>query len=97
MALLVIAAVMYPSFARFAHTFEHHEHDICNEKYDTHFHEANEDCAFETIKLTLQYFYEFQNLETLSLSENHKIITSFYHSIPNNQKLQNTLRGPPIS
>ena len=82
---------------KLTHVFDHHKHNVCTEKHNTHFHEFDVDCEFYKFKITSQYCHQFQNVSFYTFQKNYKIVNSKYDFISCLQQLQISLRGPPIT
>ena len=93
---VLILALLTPSFAKLHHVFENHKHEVCLDYTKTHMHEFDVDCEFYKFKLNKQFNAEFQNFELVSGFDNFKISTSQYNSVNKYQRLQFSLRGPPV-
>jgi hypothetical protein len=90
-----VVAILVPTLVKSYHGFEDHKHEVCNEKYSTHFHELNLDCEFYKFKVNTNYY---QGIETLLFASNLKITeqnTSYYFFLSTHQQDNFYLRGPP--
>jgi hypothetical protein len=94
-AIVLVLAVLLPSVVKLTHVFNHHKHEVCNEKFDTHFHQSDLECDFYKFKLTTQYYFKNNLIQMVSIETNFKITDSQYEFASNYQKLQTALRGPP--
>lgn len=53
---LLIGLLIFPSSVEFAHIFVSHQHEVCNNYSDSHFHEKNVDCElFSFQKVSFSY------------------------------------------
>ena len=95
LAIMLVLVVLFPSVVKLTHAFNHHNHEVCNEKFDTHFHQSDLECDFYKFKLTTQYFFNSKAIQFVSIECNFKITDSQYAFVSDFQKLQTTLRGPP--
>lgn len=93
--IVLIIALLVPSFVKFAHIFENHKHEVCENPQKSHYHEFDVDCEFYKFKLNPQTTTIFDDFVTLDIEENYKLITSLYHFINDYQRLSFSLRGPP--
>ena len=93
--VLLIVALLVPSFVKLAHAFETHIHEVCKTPQKSHYHELDLDCEFYKFKLSHTFNF---NPETYSFSTISHIfqVDDFYKSVYKNLRIQQTsLRGPP--
>lgn len=97
LAFTLALTVLLPSVLKLSHTFNHHEHEVCDSdnQHDTHFHELDLECEFYKFKLTKTHFFELVKSETLTPKTPSKLASSYYISFNNHQQLTRFLRGPP--
>ncbi|MGS2726091.1 hypothetical protein ACU8DI_05740 [Psychroserpens sp. BH13MA-6] len=97
-AFVILAlTLLLPSVVKFSHVFSHHDHVVCLEKNQTHFHNLDLDCEFYKFKLQQQTTFPPVNYE-LSLAENnHKDLNPYYAFLSDYQSLHFSLRGPPYN
>lgn len=95
LALLLVVAVTVPSVIKLAHVFEEHEHQICTGEKQTHIHEIDIECEFYKFKLNNSYAFNCNEVEFISVENNHKTTDSQYQFIIDFQHLPFSLRGPP--
>ncbi len=95
MALLLLIAVIIPTIVKFAHILEDHQHTVCTNKTSTHIHSVDLDCEFYKFKLNTSISMDFNYIDFLSVTNNHKIVTSEYQFASDFQRLPFLLRGPP--
>ena len=93
--IVLVIALLVPSFVKFSHIFEDHKHEVCKTPQKSHYHEFDVDCEFYKFKLNPQVTTTFDNFVVLKLEENFKSIASQYHFISDYQHLSFSLRGPP--
>ncbi len=93
--IVLVIALVVPSFVKLAHIFENHKHEVCEAPQKSHFHEFDVDCEFYKFKLNPQTTTIFNDFVALSLEENFKLISSQYQFISDYQRLSFSLRGPP--
>ncbi|TCK69200.1 hypothetical protein DFQ05_0720 [Winogradskyella wandonensis] len=96
-AVLLVMAILAPSMVKFAHGFQNHEHEVCYGKSKSHLHEIDIDCDFYKFKLNNQYVHKLKQIDVLELEHHLEDITSQYHFVSDYQRLQLSLRGPPLS
>jgi cell division protein FtsL len=93
--VILIIALLVPSFVKLAHAFETHKHEICKTPQKSHYHELNLDCDFYKFKLSNAYYSQHYSLELIAKSP-FNLVSKRYNSAYSNLQLQQTsLRGPP--
>jgi hypothetical protein len=93
--VILIIALLVPSFVKLAHTFETHKHEICKTPQKSHYHELNLDCDFYKFKLSNALYIQHYDIEITSKSQ-LILVSNLYTSAYSNLHLQQTsLRGPP--
>lgn len=93
--LILITALLVPSFVKLAHAFETHKHEICKTPQKNHYHELNLDCEFYKFKLNTTFNFQptEYNFTVLNQSvEEDNFYKSFFHNL---HIAQTSLRGPP--
>lgn len=93
--IVLVITLLVPSFIKFAHVFENHKHEVCENPQKSHYHEFDVDCEFYKFKLNPQVVSTFTDFIVLDIQENFNLITSQYHFISDYQGLSYSLRGPP--
>lgn len=94
-AAIFSLAVLFPSAIKFAHTFENHKHEVC-EDVTTHLHQKQLDCSICDFHFSIYNFtplqlaeitvlQSFQKTESVYLFPEFKLNSSYY-----------LLRGPPL-
>ncbi len=94
-ALLLVFILLTPSAVKFTHAFNHHEHDVCEGKSDTHFHTVDVECDFYKFKLNTTYYNEVADVQQEELLISRLTETEHYFFLYNHQQLTSYLRGPP--
>jgi len=94
--LLLVFTLLLPSFVKFSHVFEHHQHEVCNGEITTHLHATDVDCEFYKFKLNTQYHTLYEYFELPIEVVNFKPNTSLYNFLNNHRQLSFSLRGPPV-
>ncbi|NQX85737.1 MAG: hypothetical protein HRT67_07500 [Flavobacteriaceae bacterium] len=95
-AFTLTIAVLSPTALKFAHSFEHHDHDICKTPQTLHFHELKFDCDLCDFQLTQTYLlsqFDYQLSEQTTLN---KTVSEQYEFKYCHQQLSFSLRGPPL-
>ncbi|MBU3822595.1 hypothetical protein KO566_11015 [Flavobacteriaceae bacterium XHP0103] len=87
--------LLVPTYAKFAHLFSNHKHDICLGEKSTHLHELNIDCDFYKFKPTTHYTFNHLDYHFFTPKEQPLEVASQYQFISEYQRLQTALRGPP--
>ena len=95
LALIIVLALFAPAIVKFAHTFTHHEHKVCNGDETTHFHEVDLDCEFYKFQLNKNFTFSKNHIDLFVLQEDYKEIVSQYLFLSEYQRLHFSLRGPP--
>ncbi len=95
-SLVVLATLLLPIGIQFAHSFEEHEHIVCNSVDNQHIHEQELDCSFCHVQLNTSSIFEEQNFKLkettiidekpLSSTDNHIQVYLYF----------NSSRGPPF-
>lgn len=60
--ILLIGLLCFPSSIEFAHIFVGHQHEVCSNHSDTHFHGKNVDCelfSFQKVSFSFPEFSTF--------------------------------------
>lgn len=95
-ALLLVFALMLPTAIQFSHSYENHEHTVCNDEQSTHYHEANQDCS---VCHFLQQSFNYNLISYIEIIEiyNTKKVENNFSSLPHSVKTHTPhLRGPPF-
>lgn len=94
-SLILVLAILTPIMVKSYHGFENHKHDVCVEKYSTHFHAVDLDCEFYKFKLSNTYYQSIANYTATPLFKILKKNTSYYFFLTSHQQDSSYLRGPP--
>ncbi|MEM5566227.1 hypothetical protein WNY78_13990 [Psychroserpens sp. AS72] len=94
--LILIVALALPTVVKFTHAFSHHNHDVCTDYSQTHLHNLDADCSFYNFKITNHYTFSIENYELYIPIKIKQITASQYQFLSDYQRLQFSLRGPPI-
>ena len=93
--VILIIALLVPSFVKLAHAFETHKHEVCKTPQKSHYHELNLDCEFYKFKLSNAFSVEFEDFN-ITVFNPFLIVPKYYTSFYNNLQIKQTsLRGPP--
>ena len=94
-ALMLLVTILAPSVVKGFHALSNHEHQVCLENVDTHFHNIDLDCEFykfhinQSLNLTVDSYEIYEPTEIhLSQESSHDFLSDF-------QKLHFSLRAPP--
>lgn len=97
LSLVLVICLLVPSAVKLAHVFEDHKHEVCTNKSSTHIHTLDLDCEFYKFKTSSQVLNVFKNINFHLVINNHGIINAQYQFISEFQRLQFSLRGPPMN
>jgi len=93
--VLLVIALLTPSFVKFSHIFKDHVHEVCSNPNKAHFHNVDLDCEFYKFKLNKKLFFASNEFQCLNVTENHKLTISYYQYLSDYQFLHFSPRGPP--
>lgn len=96
-ALTLVIAIITPALVKFSHGFQNHEHEICYGEFSSHLHEIDIDCEFYKFKLNNQFVFNPKPFNLIEIEHVATDIVSQYNFISDYQRLQVSLRGPPIT
>ncbi|MEH6536032.1 MAG: hypothetical protein V7719_06540 [Psychroserpens sp.] len=96
-ALMLAFVLLVPTVVKFSHALTNHKHEVCLDKYQTHFHNVDIDCDFYKFKLQTQTTTVIVDYDMFSLENNHKTIAYHYDFLSDYQRLHFSLRGPPFN
>ena len=91
----LVCTLMFPAAFKFAHVFEHDQHEVCTGGNSTHIHKIDLDCEFHKFQLNTNFTFSTTVCETLQLKKVASEIISQYHFLNKYQRLPFPLRGPP--
>ncbi len=72
--VILVAALLTPSFVKLFHIFENHEHAICVNQQDTHFHKVDLDCEFYKFKLNTRFSPLQHAVELLVIEDDYHLV-----------------------
>ena len=94
-ALLCLFVLTAPNIIQFAHTFEEHNHIVCNSENETHLHELEIDCSgfhyysnVLSYQVSQEYNFLFQDHTIHQHSEKPQVLAFTFEK-------QKPSRGPP--
>ncbi|TWO31452.1 hypothetical protein E1J38_013640 [Seonamhaeicola sediminis] len=93
--LLLVAVIFTPTAIKFAHVFEHHEHEVCIGGKSEHIHKVDLDCEFLKFPLSNNKSLTSYSIDLFSEKEPLSEIESLYVFLSKYQQLHFSLRGPP--
>ena len=94
-SLILVIAIITPTLVKSYHGLENHKHEICNEKYSTHFHKLDLDCEFYKFKLNNTYYISKVLNKAVYIPLNTNTELSYYFFLRTHQQDSSYLRGPP--
>ncbi len=93
---LIVLILLAPATIKLVHSFEHHEHNLCEKTDVPNFHKCELDCTFYKYNLQ-QYCLKTQNYNlSIFLVNNFEIPSSTYQFFYSSYVLSGSLRGPPV-
>ena len=95
LTICLVCTLMFPTAFKFAHTFEHHEHEICTGGDSTHIHQVDLDCEFHKFQLNNKVSFSIPLFEIFQTQKESVSIISQYTFLSKYQRLHFSLRGPP--
>lgn len=92
-----MVSLVLPSLVKLSHAIEHdHEHVVCKEKNQVHFHNIEYDCEFYKFNINHNLFFELFDYKVKSSSETNTSEIAYYTFLKSHQQLTSFLRGPPV-
>lgn len=96
--LLLAFTLVLPSLVKLSHAIQHnHDHDVCIEKDQVHFHKLEYDCEFYKFKVQTQSTFNALDYELYSHEDNHHFSLSVYTFLSDYNCPLIALRGPPLN
>ena len=93
--VILVTALLVPSFVKLAHAFENHKHEVCETPQKSHYHELDLDCEFYKFKLSNAFNFQPEDY-SFSIINHIVQVDNLYKSFYNNSQTKHTsLRGPP--
>ena len=93
--VVLLIALLVPSFVKLAHAFEMHKHEVCKAPQKSHYHELDLDCEFYKFKLSNALSFQPDEFSLLAINQIFEV-DNFYKSFYNNSQINKpSLRGPP--
>lgn len=94
--MFVIACLVLPSMVKLSHVLQHdHNHVVCIEKNQVHFHNIEYDCEFYKFNVNHNLIFEHFNYDVNKSSETNTSEIAYYAFLKSHQQLSSFLRGPP--
>lgn len=94
-ALLLSIAMTAPMVSKLEHSFNHHEHEICDGNSTTHLHSLDFECQFYSFKINTPFIIAINNFDINEEQAINTKIHSNYLLLSDYQKLHFNRRGPP--
>jgi len=94
--ILIATLLLLPSAVKFTHALSHHEHEVCLEKGQTHFHKVDIDCDFYKFKLNKSFYFKIDVPQVQKSLNVNVLILPYYSFLKSHQQLTSQLRGPPF-
>lgn len=95
LTICLVLTLLFPTAFKFAHVFEHHEHEICTGGDSTHIHQVDLDCEFQKFQLNTNFNISLAVFELFQIKKETSKILSQYTFLSKYQRLHFSLRGPP--
>ncbi len=96
-AILLIAAVLLPTSVKFAHIFEDHKHELCEDFTTTHIHDLDLDCEFYKFKLNTQFYSLEKPIDLFTNNEIREKHENFQVTFIKSNVVYLSLRAPPAA
>lgn len=96
-SLLMVAFIMMPSLVKLSHALNEHKHFECKTVGKLHIHKLEMGCDFQKFNLSPQIFKPLTVVLGLFTVDGIKKQFSPYSFLNKYQKLNFTLRGPPLA
>lgn len=94
--IVLIIALLVPSFVKLAHAFENHKHEVCKTPQKSHYHELDLDCEFYKFnKSNITFITPNYGLDIIENSSLNGLIYGLYNFKYYHQHLSFSLRAPP--
>ncbi|MCM4157425.1 hypothetical protein [Gramella sp. AN32] len=95
---LIISAlvILFPPVVEFFHIFLKHDHKICDQYAEVHFHKKNVDCQLYKFHKNPILDFEIFNYELVEFADEIQQPTSYYQFLNNYEPLAFDTRGPPL-
>lgn len=95
-AILVLAAMAIPDFAKISHAINEHKEITCLENRKVHFHEVEFNCDFHKYHITSYFSPQIVNFTFTPPFFKSTQNQNYYFLLSEYQKLHFSLRGPPV-
>ncbi|GAL64676.1 hypothetical protein [Algibacter lectus] len=85
-----------PAGVKMAHVFAHHHHKVCTNGDNLHIHQVDLDCEFHKFQINNNFSFSDYTFTFFIEKETPIELVSQYSFISEFQRLQASLRGPPV-
>ena len=92
---LITVSLLLPSIVKFSHILENHEHTVCIEEHQKHFHEIDLDCEFFKFKLNNNLLVSPEPIIVYEAFQQQFLPKEHYIFLIGHQQNTAYLRGPP--
>lgn len=93
--LFTAVLLLLPSGVSFSHIFSSHEHKLCDNYAEHHYHTKSLDCELEKFQKNPAITLELPSYETLKVSPAPTLTYDYYTFLNDYEPLHFELRGPP--
>lgn len=94
-AVLLTAAILLPTSVKFAHIFEDHKHELCEDFNTVHIHDLDLDCEFYKFKLNTQFYSLERPIDLATNTEIREKDENFQVTFIKSNVVYLSLRAPP--
>lgn len=95
LSICLVCTLLFPTSFKFAHIFEHHNHEVCVGGDTTHIHQVDLDCDFQKFQLNNNLTFSTTLFKLFEAQIESSKIISQYTFLSKYQRLHFSLRGPP--
>ncbi|GAA4282364.1 hypothetical protein [Gaetbulibacter aestuarii] len=93
--VLLVAALLIPTGAKFAHIFKTHKHVFCTAKHETHLHNYDFDCQFYKFHVNANFTLPDFHFNIPEIFQPCETIEAPYVALIEHEDLHFSLRAPP--
>ena len=93
--IIIVACLLLPIGVKSAHVFSHHEHEVCIDENQPHFHEIDMDCEFYKFNLNSNLYVHVHTFEINFEIKTQTVNVKNYLYSKDHQHPSTYLRGPP--
>lgn len=94
--LITAMLILLPSAVGIIHIFSDHEHAICSNYAEEHFHKEQQECHYDAFRKIPAVEIQILQFETKLVSSYVSHQYNFYQSLSSYNKISSKLRGPPM-